>query len=158
MRFFLRKHVHGLRRLVRTRQFIFSALPCAAPWRLHPKRSSPVTPGVLFSRMYFGAVHVHGSPSFACMRGWLGAKYSGQETICFLSSALVQPPGGSPQSDRAPSRPACCFLGCFLTPCCRPAWQALSAVRGQPGVQNSGRGDRLDGEVPGQAWRRPEPK
>jgi hypothetical protein len=38
--------------------------------------------------MFFGAVHVHGLPSFACMRGWLGAKYSGQETNYFFSSAL----------------------------------------------------------------------
>ncbi len=58
------------------------ALPCAAPWRHPPQCWSPVTPGVLLFRMFFDAVLPHGWPSFACMRGWLGAKYPGQETLC----------------------------------------------------------------------------
>ena len=44
--------------------------------------------------------------------------------------SLAQPPGDTPQRDPAPSRPACCFLGYSLTPCCRMAGQDSPACVG----------------------------
>ena len=71
------------------------------------------------------------------MRGMLGAKYPGQETLC-LQLCPVQPPGDTLQSARAPSRPACCFLCFSLTPCCRTAWPSFACMRGWLGAKYPG--------------------